>query len=58
MIISMISRGRVAAEDWGGLSFLCEAVAKHILQILAKRWYQARLRAATIIVAKWTDEKY
>ena len=54
----MISRGRVAVEDWGGLSFLCEAVAKHILQILAKRWYQARLRAATIIVAKWTDEKY
>ena len=55
MIISMISRGSVAAEDWG---VLCEAIADHILRILAKPWYQARLRAATIIVVKWTSEKY
>ena len=57
MIISMTSRGRVAAEDWGA-GVLCEAIAERILQDLAKRWYQARLGAATIIVAKWTDEKY
>ena len=49
MIISMISRGKVVAEDWGVLG---EAIAEHLLQVLAKRWYQARLRAATIIMAK------